>query len=78
MQRGENCISLFLLVVLVAAAVHCTACAPGTTGGLSLLLLPHEVYGDGDDNGYQYNANKDGGKVLGEKTQHGTHSFRRN
>ena len=71
----KNCISLFLLTAAVAPAVHGTACATGAAGGLALLFLSHEVYGDGDNNGYQYNANKDSGKVGGKKIYHGIHPF---
>lgn len=73
----KNCISLFLLAAasVMTCTVHRTACTSGAAGVLSLLFLTHEVYGDGDNNGYQYNANKDSGKVCGKKTYHGNHPF---
>lgn len=57
-------------------AVHGTVRAPRAAGAFPLPLLPDKVNGDGNDNGYQYNANKDSGKVFGDEAKHfGIHSF---
>ena len=69
---------VFLLAAAVALTVHGTVCAARAAGGLSLLFLTHEVYGDGNDNGYPYNANKDSAKVGGKKSCHGNSLLSKN